>query len=210
MKLTGEKNKAVIKIIDTAYADKGLDYSAYRQLIDDLLELGKSTSPVQSPALTEYTKLNVARMNRLDKTTTLLPEFQETIAKIDNKQIWLVLTEGWCGDAAQTVPVFAKIAAQNSNIELKFLLREENPELMDLYLYKGMSKSIPKLIVLNGEGEELFNWGPRPQKVQQLFDVLKMQQAPYDIIKEKIHGWYAKDKTISVQQELLALMTEAQ
>ena len=145
-------------------------------------------------------------MNRLDKTIELSQAFETQIKAITEKQSWLVLTEGWCGDAAQIIPVLAKAAALNSNIDLTFLLRDENPGLMEQYLYKGRSKSIPKLIVVNEDAEELFNWGPRPAVAQELFESMKAEGASYDLIKEKIHGWYAKDKTLSIQKELAGLL----
>ncbi len=210
MEALNEKFAGVRKIVDHAYIDRRISYSAYRTLIDDLLKEEKSTGPNQSASLTAYSKLNVVRMNRLDKTTELLPALKDALLNLTSKQTWLVLTEGWCGDAAQIVPVFAKVASFNSNIDLRFLLRDENPELMDQYLYKGRSKSIPKLIALDENNQEIFNWGPRPKEAQALFEALRDQQESYDLIKEKIHGWYAKDRTISTQKELLELLINLQ
>jgi len=194
------------KTVDQTYIDKGIDYITYRHLIDDLLKEEKSTGTNQSAALTAYSKLNVVRMNRLDKTVDLLPELKDLLAKLSSKQTWLVITEGWCGDAAQIVPVLAKISGHSEAIDLKLIFRDENLELMDQFLYNGKSRSIPKLIVLDEENKVLFEWGPRPAKAQQLFEIMKEQKDSYDAIKEKIHGWYAKDKTVSIQEELLNLL----
>ena len=60
----------------------------------------------------------------------------------------LVLAEGWCGDAAQILPVINKIAEYSSLIDLKVVCRDENPELMDQFLTNG-SKSIPKVIIID-------------------------------------------------------------
>jgi hypothetical protein len=35
---------------------------------------------------------------------------------------------------------------------------------------------------------------------------LKQEQVPYEDFVTQLHGWYAKDKTISTQRELLALI----
>jgi hypothetical protein len=184
-------------------------YDEYRRLIDAFLMVGKSTAKRESESLVEYSKLNVVRMNRLDKTVEIIPELREKISEISAPQTWLVLTEGWCGDAAQIVPVFNKIAALNSNIELKFLLRDEHLELMNQYLTNGRSQSIPKLVVLDENNNELFNWGPRPTALQELFYHMKANALNNDVIKEEIHKWYAKDKTISIQKDLLALLQES-
>jgi len=170
--------------------------------------IGKSTAKKDSENLLEYSKLNMARMNRLDKTIELIPELKELVEQIDTSQTWLVLTEGWCGDAAQIVPVFDKIAQLNSNIELKFLLRDENRELMNWYLPNGKSRSIPKLIVVDENLEELFNWGPRPKALQEMFYHLRANVINDDTIKEEMHKWYAYDKTITTQKEILELIKE--
>jgi hypothetical protein len=202
-------NEAIRNHVSTTYTDRGMYYDEYRRLIDAFLMVGKSTAKRESESLVEHSKLNVVRMNRLDKTTEIIPELQEKISEISAPQTWLVLTEGWCGDAAQIVPVLNKIAELNSNIQLKFLLRDEHLELMNKYLTNGKSQSIPKLVVLDEHNNELFNWGPRPQALQELFYHMKANALNNDSIKEEIHKWYAKDKTISIQKDLLALLQEA-
>ena len=202
-------NEAIRNHVGTTYTDRGMYYDEYRRLIDAFLMVGKSTAKRESESLVEYSKLNVVRMNRLDKTTEIIPELQEKISEISAPQTWLVLTEGWCGDAAQIVPVFNKIAELNSNIQLKLLLRDEHLELMNKYLTNGKSQSIPKLVVLDEHNNELFNWGPRPQALQELFYHMKANALNNDSIKEEIHKWYAKDKTVSIQKDLLALLQDS-
>ena len=202
-------NEAIRNHVSTTYTDRGMYYDEYRRLIDAFLMVGKSTARRESESLVEYSKLNVVRMNRLDKTTEIIPELQEKISEISAPQTWLVLTEGWCGDAAQIVPVFNKIAELNSNIQLKFLLRDEHLELMNKYLTNGKSQSIPKLVVLDEHNNELFNWGPRPQALQELFYHMKANAMNNDSIKEEIHKWYAKDKTVSIQKDLLVLLQDS-
>ncbi len=207
MELTRRSSKVLRETVMDK-TNNWLSYKNYRQLIDELLKEGKTTGPNQSADLLNYAKLNVARMNRLDKTIEIDAELESTIAQITSPQVWIVITEGWCGDASQIVPLFPKLAELNSNIEVRFLLRDEHLSLMDEYLLDGKSRSIPKLVVANGNGEELFNWGPRPAAAQQLFNHLKANSASYDTIKEEIHRWYSKDKTQSVQAELTQLLKE--
>ena len=202
-------NEAIRNHVSTTYTDRGMYYDEYRRLIDAFLMVGKSTAKRESESLVEHSKLNVVRMNRLDKTTEIIPELQEEIGKISAPQTWLVLTEGWCGDAAQIVPVLNKIAELNNNIQLKLLLRDEHLELMNKYLTNGKSQSIPKLVVLDEHNNELFNWGPRPQALQELFYHMKANALNNDSIKEEIHKWYAKDKTMSIQKDLLALLQDS-
>lgn len=192
------------KIIDKKYLQKAMDFATYRNLIDTLLLEGKVTGLQQSADLNEYTKLNVARMKRIDKTIEVLPELQQLITLINKPQTWIVLTEGWCGDAAQIVPVLYALSLLNDKINLALLLRDDNLELMDQYLTNGKSRSIPKLIAVDTESmKELFKWGPRPQELQDKFDEMLANKQSFNEIKETLHGWYAKDKTLTTQQELL-------
>jgi Thioredoxin len=201
-------NDTVRQHVSASYTDRGMYYDEYRRMIDAFLMVGKSTAKNESESLVEYSKLNVVRMNRLDRTIEILPELRERVSEISAPQTWLVLTEGWCGDAAQIVPVLNKIAELNSNIQLRFLLRDEHLDLMDKYLTNGKSRSIPKLVVTDEDNNELFNWGPRPAALQELYYHMKANAMNNDTIKEEIHKWYAKDKTVSIQKDLLALLQD--
>ncbi|MBC7922554.1 MAG: thioredoxin family protein [Ferruginibacter sp.] len=193
------------KVITNAHLAKAMSYSQYRALVDDLLREGKTTGPYQSARMTEYTDLNVHRMNRVEKTVSLNTEVTEALMNVSRNLIWVVLTEGWCGDAAQNLPVIAKIAiASGSKIDLKLLLRDENPEVMDAYLTSG-GRSIPKLICLDADTrEELGTWGPRPAVVQVLVMAHKAdpQGVSHEQFIETIHAWYARDKSQHLQREL--------
>jgi len=197
------------KSIDASYAEKAMTYEDYRRLIDALIMVDRSTAKNESESLLEISKLNVVRMNRLDKTVEMIPGLEEAVRNIVSPQTWLVLTEGWSGDAAQIIPVLNKIASLNPNVTLRLLLRDENLELMDQYLTNGKSRSIPKLIALDHNNEELFNFGPRPSVLQEMFYHMRANAVPVDVIKEETHRWYAKDKTITIQKEILALLKES-
>lgn len=186
----------------TAYS-----YATYRALIDKLMAGGKTTGETQSEELTAYARLNIQRMERLDKKAELTPEMQAALAKLTRSYEWVILTEGWCGDAAQIVPVLEKIAqASHGRLRTHYLLRDENLELMDHYLTNG-SRSIPKLLILHADTlTEVTHWGPRPNEAQNLLLELKAAGATHEEYAEKIHGWYAKDKTLSTQQELLQIV----
>ncbi len=192
--------------VEGSYLQKAVSYEAYRQLVDELLAAGKSTGPEQSEALTHYSQLNQQRMHRVEKTMLLLPEVTEQLLRVGQPQFWLVLTEGWCGDASQSLPVMQALANLNPVIRLGVLLRDENLDLMDRYLTNGVSRSIPKLIAVDpGTGEELFTWGPRSTALQESFYRMREEGLAYDLIKEELQRWYNKDKTFAIQRELGAL-----
>jgi hypothetical protein len=185
--------------------DKAYSYSQYREMIDNLMAEDKTTGENHSEAMLHYTKMNTYRMKRLDKTTELLPELEERLKQVERPMIWLVLTEAWCGDAAQIIPVLQKMADQTEHIELKLILRDQNLEIMDEFLTNGRSRSIPKLVVLDAESlDVLGDWGPRPTEVQEMYDDWRENDGEdYREISEALQKWYANDKTKTTQAELL-------
>ncbi|HWK02961.1 MAG TPA: thioredoxin family protein [Puia sp.] len=194
------------KSISPTHLESALSYDAYKQLVDDLLAAGKATGTNHSEAFLHYSHLNQQRMHRLEKTIVLLPEVKSSILSISRPQTWLVLTEGWCGDAAQSLPVMQALVSLNPLIRLRMLLRDENLELMDQYLTNGVSRSIPKLIAMDTDSlTELFTWGPRPAPLQQLFYRMKADGMDYDPIKEELQRWYNTDKTATIQREIAGL-----
>ncbi|MDW7695661.1 thioredoxin family protein [Flammeovirgaceae bacterium SG7u.111] len=193
-------------VISKETIEQAFTYQQYRNLLDQLFEEGKTTGPNQSEAMLEYAKINQQRMKRLDKTTKLSEEVLAAVQQLEKKVVWLVLTEGWCGDAAQNLPIINKIAEASSNIELRLILRDENLEIMDAYLTNG-GRSIPKLIALDAETlEELGTWGPRPEPVQAIVNENREKGTPYHEYSTQIHKWYATDKTLSLQKEMVELM----
>ena len=196
--------------VASSYLEKAMTYESYTRLISDLLAAGRTTGPDQSEAMIHYTELNQQRMHRVEKSMVLLPEAAALIRSISLPQTWLVLTEAWCGDAAHSIPIMHALAVLNPLIEMRLLLRDENPELMDQYLTNGVSRSIPKLIGLDpATMEELFTWGPRPAPLQKIFFQMKGEGTEFHAIKEELQRWYNKDKTIAVQQELAVVAAGA-
>jgi hypothetical protein len=181
-------------------------YQDYRNLMHQLLVEGKSTGPIQSEEMANYSALNEARMKRLDKTIKIEDEVAIEIQKTEEKQTWLVITESWCGDAAQNLPVIEKMAALNKNIDLKLVLRDENIELMDLFLTNN-GRSIPKLIALDTENNVLFIWGPRPTIATKMVEDYKEKNGSLDAsFKQDLQVWYNKDKGKNVQDDFVKLI----
>lgn len=188
------------------YLDRSMTFAEYIKLIDDLLLEGKTTGPNQSEAMYGYGKLNRQRMYRLEKTVEISEPLKAKVRAVTSKWTWLVITEGWCGDAAQNIPIIEKIAAENANIETRYILRDENLELMDQYLTNG-ARSIPKLIALDTETlDDLGTWGPRPQEAMDLFLKLRAEGIEKPLITESIQRWYIQDKHQSIQREFETLV----
>jgi thiol-disulfide isomerase/thioredoxin len=210
-----------MEYLDKSYLKKSLSYQEYRTLGQELLEKGTTTNGDNSPEILEYTNMNMYRMNRLDKTTKINENIKNALTNIpsNEKYYWVVLTESWCGDAAQIVPVMSKIAEEaDQRLEIHFLLRDENPDLIDEFLTHG-GRAIPKLIFVKEEkiGDDtklkiINSWGARPAEAQKLVtaykDKVKKNPALEDFktFSESLHGWYANDKTQHTQNELAELL----
>lgn len=185
--------------------EKAISYAEYRDLVNDLLAIGKSTGPNQSEILTNYSLLNDRRMKRLDKTIQISDETKTVFNNIKEKQTWLILTEGWCGDAAQNLPVINKLAAENENIVVKIILRDEHLELMDLFLTNN-GRSIPKVLVLDQENKVQHTWGPRPTLANRIMSEYKEKNGSIDAqFKQELQVWYNKNKGQSVQDDFVNL-----
>lgn len=187
---------------------KSHSYSEYRAIISSLLKEGKSTGKEQSEGLTHYSELNEVRMHRLDKTIKIAEEFKQKLQTLQRNYIWLVISEGWCGDAAQTVPVITKMAELSEKIELKIVFRDENEALMSLFLTNG-TKSIPKLIILDKNTlEVLADFGPRPKgAVQLILDYKNKHGMVNETAKIELQKWYLHDKGLSTQREIVELIS---
>ena len=187
--------------------ENAISYSEYRTLIHDLLTDGKSTGPVQSEALTNYSLLNDRRMKRLDKTIKISNQTKAVFKSITEKQTWLVLSEGWCGDAAQNLPVIHKLATENKNITLKIILRDEHLAVMDLFLTNG-GRSIPKVIVLDAQNNVQHTWGPRPTLATKIMADYKAKKGSIDAqFKQDLQVWYNKNKGRSVQEDFVKMLS---
>ncbi|MFD2563239.1 thioredoxin family protein [Aquimarina rubra] len=182
-------------------------YEEYKNTVSKLLSEGKSTGQEQSEALTNYSMLNDRRMKRLDKTLKINGSVAEAFSTVNTNITWLVLTEGWCGDAAQSLPVINKLSEMNEGIDLRIISRDEHDELMNNFLTNG-GKSIPKLIAYNKETQEVVNtWGPRPSIATKMVNDYKEANGSLDAqFKQDLQVWYNKDKGNNIAEDLVELL----
>lgn len=197
-------------VVTTAHLAAGMAYEDYLSLIDALLASGRTTGSDHSPSKLDLTRLNLQRMQRLDRTIALLPELQTALAAVREPWTWVVLVEAWCGDGAQNLPLIAAMAKASPFIDLKILLRDEYPEIIDAYRTDG-ARSIPRLIALCGTTLDVIGtWGPRPAQAQALLH--EFRNNPDGRTREEfnrdLHLWYARNRTLSQQREFAGLLGE--
>ena len=116
----------------------------------------------------------------------------------------LALSEDWCGDAVNTLPVVSRLA-EKAGWEFRVLGRDANPDLMDTHLTNGRSRSIPVVIAYDERFREIGWWGPRPAELQAwvLDEGLAMSSPErYKVIR----GWYARDRGATTAREVLDIL----
>ena len=119
----------------------------------------------------------------------------------------VALSEDWCGDAVNTLPVIARLADE-AGWDMRVLGRDDNLDLMDTHLTNGRSRSIPVVIVYDENFNEVGWWGPRPGEIQSwVMDEGLSMSSPerYKVIRR----WYAKDRGKTTLSEILGILASA-
>jgi hypothetical protein len=194
-----------MKVTKEFYAELP-DFDTYYSYIKDLFESGKTTGANQSEAMLNYTKLSLARTKRGLKTFKLKPELIEA-AKNNASKNWFLISEAWCGDAGNIIPMMRVLAEQVGDVTLKVMERDEHPEVMESYLTNG-GKSIPIFILFDEEFNQVKKWGPRPNAAQEMvMDHKANPKATYEEFSVELQKWYVKDKAETLQNELIELFS---
>lgn len=190
---------------------KSFNYDTYKSMVNELADNEGTTGLEQTEALINYTKLNARRMKRWDKTLNISEDNQKRISGFERPITWLVITESWCGDAAHVIPVLNKLAELNNNIDLKIVLRDENLELMDMFLTNG-GRAIAKLIMIDTEtGDVLNTFGPRPSDATALVDNYKTEYGKLTPeFKEDLQVWYNKNKGQNIIEDIMQILCNFQ
>jgi hypothetical protein len=114
----------------------------------------------------------------------------------------LVIAEDWCGDASNTVPIISRFVDRVPGLELRIIMRDRYPEVMDQYLTNG-SRSIPIVIVLDDAYREIGHWGPRPTELQSWVMANRTFISKAELYPQ-VRKWYARDRGETTLREVLA------
>ncbi len=186
-----------------------LSFEEYLQLSRDIVS-GKLKEKIYEPeSMLRYTRSNLERMEYVLREMTIEKKLYNRLAEDLPPMHWVVITEPWCGDASQLVPVLYLIACCNPDIRFSLILRDKNPQIMDQFLTDG-SRSIPLLMAFDEKsGACIGRWGPRPQNLQQKIQDMKLDEtSDFRTLVRSIHDWYRQDLGKSCQQELIDLIPQ--
>lgn len=195
--------------LEKSLVRNAFSYEEYRQLHKDLVDQGRTSGPNQTERLIHFTKLNAKRSDRLDKQHHLQEETSALLKGKKPRLYWLVLSEVWCGDSAQILPILAKMVEQAKFLAMGILLRDEYPEIMEQFPTDG-TQSIPKLLAFNEDGELQYTWGPRPKEAQAMIEQWKAEGKvrPKDDVLADIQHWYMADKGLTLEAEFRAILAQ--
>ncbi len=193
---------ALERYIQEGYKD-AMNYTQFRGLIDELLLQNKVTGDQQLPELVPYTAMNNQRMNRIEKNYQPGEAISKVMHSINDSYTLLTITEGWCGDSSQIVPVIEKLAALRPNFQSLYILRDANPDIMDQLLTQG-TRSIPITVcVENKTGQIKWKYGPRPQLAAEIVAEAKAAGKSKEEMSEELHLWYGRNRQQAIENELL-------
>lgn len=185
------------------FEENGMSFQSYYDLFENLVKEKTSTGDNPSQGLIDFTKLNFSRTKRILKTTNISDSQAQNFKDLKCKRNWMVITEPWCGDSASILPVIHKLSELSNSIDFRIVLRDEHPEVMDIYLTNG-SRSIPKMVCFDEEMKEIGTWGARPTELTKLVQTLKNDP---EISKEemqiRIQKWYNEDDGQSIIEEFI-------
>ena len=206
-------NHAPLSDADSALVIQGWERAVtVTQHLDGLLEAVPSTNEEEAP-YDKYIPINKQRVKRIRKALAkdgLRGDLKAAAAVLKAGTRMLVLNEFWCGDGAQILPVHEALEAEAAGkLEVRVLLRDQNVDVMDLFLTNG-GRSIPKTVLLDADMNVLDTWGPRPEEAMALVRRIKADPAIAHTYSQEVHKWYTADKQQNIQAELAVLLGHAQ
>jgi hypothetical protein len=168
------------------YIDRAMNYEKYESVLGEQLAMYR-----QHYCRFEMSREEEARVKGL-KPLTLL-----------------VLTEPWCGDSLAIFPVLKKMAEVNGSWDIKILLRDENLDLIDMFLTRG-GRAVPLFFFVAEDYSLILKWGPRPAVAQQIYEdhraMIERGEIEKKEVIKKIRGFYSKDRGKAIIAELLGLL----
>jgi hypothetical protein len=189
----------------TDILNRGLTSEAYQEVMEFQADIDPASLEGLEAEHAEFTRLNLHRVGRIRRTWRPSERLAALILRIDRPQVWLALTEPWCGDSAQCMPCLDILAEGHAYIAIRYLLRDENLEIMDRYLTEG-KRGIPLVVSFDPEGRELFRWGPRPAAAQVVMNSAIEAGLKKPERLEKLHLFYGRNQGAALDDEWVALL----
>ena len=183
------------------YWQKAIDFDAYMALSQAKAHQTDFSETEQK--LAPYYPLNLQRMQRLVKTYQMVLEQAARLNNLPFKGHLLVISEPWCGDASQIIPILHRFF--EPSLSMRIIMRDEHPQLMANYLTNG-SQSIPIVLVLDENYQAIAQWGPRPKATDVILHDFKQNHQDKELFLKEIQQYYNKNKGVDIVDEILELL----
>ena len=164
--------------------EAGVPFEAFLASAEDLVQLWTST----------YVR------------ATAPDDLVERAAALPGEWKLLALSADWCIDAAPVLPYVSRLAEAVPTLDFRLLDRDEHLELMDEHLTNGRSRSIPVVLLLDGDGHERAWWGPRPADLQAWVTSDEAQALAKEERYKRARQWFARDKGRTTLNEVVTMM----
>lgn len=187
------------------YWNEAISFEEYFKNTEEIVNKNESELTDAEREMIEYYRLGVQRMSRMMKVYKPDEAQLKTLAEKNFKGKILIITEGWCGDAGQTVPAVSLFFEGKNEVRLAY--RDQNLDLIDQFLTDG-TRSIPIVVILDENEEVISHWGPRPAYGKELLKKHKTDPEGYPKTQfyNDLQVYYAKNKGIDVINEILELI----
>jgi Thioredoxin len=107
------------------------------------------------------------RMEADRKAFALTPPVEAFLGALPRPVHVIAIAESWCGDVVRHVPVLQKMADASPNLKVRYIAREDRPDVFARFLTNG-GEAIPKFVFLSDQYVECGNWGPMPDACREL------------------------------------------
>lgn len=184
----------------------GLTWDEYLIAMDQAAAMDPDGLDEEDAEKLEFSKLNLHRTARIGRTWKPSDELAGLLARLERPQTWMVLTETWCGDSAQCLPMIAIMAEAAPEVTLRLMIRDDNLDVMDRYLTDG-KRAIPLLVAYDDDGNKRFRWGARPAEAQAVITQALAEGLEKPDRLERLHLFYGRNRGRALDAEFVELLT---
>ncbi len=192
--------------------DGAMDYATYVAMVKQLVEGYRTAGSEGRDIKHQMTGVNYETILDLERSVILEKETINLLQRQHSELVWVFITEPWCLDSANALPVIHKMAELNSNIELKIVLKSAPPYIIESFPTNN-SLSTPKTISLDKFSLITWGtWGPRPEPLQAIVriwlkDMSKEEKEgdSFQVLhyQKLIREWFKRDATKTMQAEMV-------
>ena len=156
---------------------------------------------------------NREQFEQNERELALSPQDLQAFQRLPRPINVMALAEDWCGDVIANLPIVGRLARESGKLNLRIHLRDQQPgsSIMDQYLNQGQFRSIPTVIFLDDDFNELSVWIERPASVTRLREQRRREiyaQHPEFGDPDKPIAELPEDVRLQVQQAMAAMRNE--